>query len=150
MCLLEISKKDKEWRFFAYMLTNDKMLADDLVQEMYLKIINYKDVNDFFVKKVIKNLYFDYYKKNKLTPLDFDVEEYVYKFELSDEEIFILDNFNKLDFHKKELLKEIAKNKSLREIARETNINYGFIHREVVKAKEEIKLKLKNYAKKKE
>ena len=38
MILHEISLKDKEWRSFAYSLTKDKEKADDLVQEMYLRI----------------------------------------------------------------------------------------------------------------
>ena len=36
--LLELSKKDKKWRHIALKLCGNKDLADDIVQEMYLKL----------------------------------------------------------------------------------------------------------------
>ncbi len=37
MILESLSKKDKYWRQIAFNICKDKSLADDLVQEMYLR-----------------------------------------------------------------------------------------------------------------
>jgi DNA-directed RNA polymerase specialized sigma24 family protein len=38
--LEELSKKDEYWRQIAFKICKDKYLADDLVNEMYLKLYN--------------------------------------------------------------------------------------------------------------
>ena len=40
--LNEICKKDKYWRTIAFAICKDKDLADDLVQDMYVKLHNVK------------------------------------------------------------------------------------------------------------
>ena len=36
--LKELAKRDKDWRKMAFQICGNKMTADDLVQDMYLKI----------------------------------------------------------------------------------------------------------------
>ena len=38
MILAELAKKDAQWRKMAFQICKDKDLADELVQEMYLKL----------------------------------------------------------------------------------------------------------------
>jgi DNA-directed RNA polymerase specialized sigma24 family protein len=33
----QLAQKDSDWRLMAFKITKDKDLADDIVQEMYLK-----------------------------------------------------------------------------------------------------------------
>mgnify|MGYP003661890430 CR=1 FL=1 len=112
--LEELSKKDKEWRKAAYVICKDKMLADDLVQEMYFKLMELHYIED----------------RTEI-------------FEPDDEEQKILDAFDKLDWVQKELLLERANGMSLRDIQKRYNINYGYTYRETTKAKDIIKNKKK-------
>lgn len=143
--LNELSKKDKEWRKAAFVICKDKILADDLVQDMYLKLMNRTKWNDYFVFITLRNLFLDHLRKQK----DIRLEELHYLedrtevFEPDDEEQKILDAFDKLDWVQKELLLERANGMSLRDIQKRYNINYGYTYRETTKAKEEI-LKNKN------
>jgi len=63
--------KDKYWRKIAYNICKDKMMADDLVSEMYLKLANCKkDINDFYVIVTIKNLFLTEIKNKKTVSID--------------------------------------------------------------------------------
>jgi len=143
--LEELSKKDKEWRKAAYLICKDKMLADDLTQEMYLRLMNRTKWNDYFVYITLRNIFLDRLRKQK----DIRLEELHYLedrtevFEPDDEEQKVLDAFDELDWVQKELLLERANGMSLRDIQKRYNINYGFTYRETTKAKDIIKNKKK-------
>ena len=143
--LEELSKKDKEWRKAAYVICKDKMLADDLVQEMYFKLMNRTKWNDYFVFITLRNLFLDYLRKQKDVRLEelHYIEDRTEIFEPDDEEQKILDAFDKLDWVQKELLLERANGMSLRDIQKRYNINYGYTYRETTKAKDIIKNKKK-------
>ena len=143
--LEELSKKDKEWRKAAYVICKDKMLADDLVQEMYFKLMNRTKWNDYFVFITLRNLFLDHLRKQKdirLEELHY-IEDRTEIFEPDDEEQKVLDAFDKLDWVQKELLLERANGMSLRDIQKRYNINYGYTYRETTKAKDIIKNKKK-------
>tara|TARA_R110000803_G_scaffold31702_2_gene70403 strand:- start:3509 stop:3949 length:441 start_codon:yes stop_codon:yes gene_type:complete len=141
----ELSKKDKEWRKAAYVICKDKMLADDLVQEMYFKLMNRTKWNDYFVFITLRNLFLDRLRKQKDVRLEelHYIEDRTEVFEPDDEEQKILDAFDKLDWVQKELLLERANGMSLRDIQKRYNINYGYTYRETTKAKDIIKNKKK-------
>jgi RNA polymerase sigma factor (sigma-70 family) len=143
--LEELSKKDKEWRKAAYVICKDKMLADDLVQEMYFKLMNRTKWNDYFVFITLRNLFLDRLRKQKDVRLEelHYIEDRTEVFEPDDEEQKILDAFDKLDWVQKELLLERANGMSLRDIQKRYNINYGYTYRETTKAKDIIKNKKK-------
>ena len=143
MCLQEVSKKDAKWRNIALSLCKDKEIADDIVQEMYIKVKDYEEVNDSFVFKVIKHIFFDLCKQPTPVELNDNFTDETKDTSLSDEDLFILNDFKLLPFHQRIFLKEIANGKSLRDIEKETGINYGFVHREVTKARDILKTNLK-------
>lgn len=136
----EITKSDKKWRRIAYKICKNKSFADDLVQDMYLNIIDYpKPMSEYFVITCIKNLFLNHVTKKKTiqtvtyhpnieSPLE------TLKYEIDDEERKILEKFRKLEWHKREFLKEKAEGESLRAIQKKYNINYGFIYRETKEA----------------
>ena len=143
--LNELSKKDKEWRKAAYLICKDKMMADDLVQEMYLRLMNRTKWNDYFVYITLRNLFLDRLRKEKdvrINELHY-LEDRTEVFEPDDEEQKVLDAFDELDWVQKELLLERANGMSLRDIQKRYNINYGFTYRETTKAKDIIKNKKK-------
>ena len=133
-----LSKKDKHWREIAENICKDKDLANDIVQDMYLKLMNVdKDINDWYVIKTIKTLFLDHCRqKNKTIPLTslFYLQDQTKIFEPNDEEYEILLKAKEIEWHKQELLEE-SYDRSLRAIEKEYNINYGFIFRELEKAR---------------
>jgi len=109
-------------------------MADDIVQEMYLKLCNNdKDKNDFYVIIVMRNIFLDTIKKDKMF---LDVDNYDFKdnditFEIDDNEKELIEG---LKWYEKELI-EMSYDKSFHEIQRELNINYQFVRRILNKTK---------------
>jgi len=142
MSLELISKKDHIWRAYALKLTGDKNTADDLVQDMYLKIYNVKaDLNDSYIFTALRFIFYDKIKRKDILcfPEDWFFSEVkaLENFEIDDNQKCIIDRFEKLPFHQKQLIIE-SQNKSLRQIQKEFNINYGFVHRELKKARNKL------------
>lgn len=65
----ELAKKDLIWRKIALSICKDKQLADDLVQDMYLKIyqINPKKVNKSYISYCIYHLFLAHIKNQNKT-----------------------------------------------------------------------------------
>tara|TARA_R110000803_G_scaffold131141_7_gene198444 strand:- start:782 stop:1255 length:474 start_codon:yes stop_codon:yes gene_type:complete len=148
--LNELAKEDKKWRGIAFNLCKDKMLADDLVQNMYLKLMHL-DVNKYlsfdnaqqcnYVKNSIRFLFIDLKRRRTdqwLEEIDFHFKYNDNTFEPDDKQQAILEAFYSLDWVSQELTLE-SLDKSYREIERVYNINYGYAYREVKKAKQTIR-----------
>ena len=139
--LKDICKKDKHWRKIANSICKNKSIADDLVQDMYLKVHSItKPINDYYIISIIRNLWLDICRKKKLT-IDIDslyyVEDKQQYFEPSDYEAELLDKAEKLKYIQKEYLEE-SYDRTLRQIGEEYNTNYGFVYRELEKARKEV------------
>ena len=69
----KLSKDDQMWRRLAFNLCKDKQIADDLVQDMYIKMYNLslkypnKDVNSWYIYSTLRTMYFNYLKLRKQT-----------------------------------------------------------------------------------
>jgi DNA-directed RNA polymerase specialized sigma24 family protein len=105
------------------------MLADDIVQEMYLKLSNNKkQINDFYVIIVMRNIFFDYLKQEKkkisVETLKY-LEDKNNTFEIDDEQQEIIDSV----YWVARGYLEMSFDMSLRKMAKELNTNYGYIHR---------------------
>ena len=138
-----ISKKDKEWRDYAFKICKCKTLADDIVQEMYLRLHRKPKeyLTDYYVILLIRSVYSNYLKtKRQNISLEsfhyIDSKERI--FEPDDLEQTILNRYNKLDWKQRELLSEIY-DRSLREIEEMYPlIHYAYAFREIKKAREQI------------
>lgn len=133
--MLEVlATKDSFWRKIAFSICKDRMLADDLVNEMYLKLADCtKEINDFYVIVTIKNLFLQEIKGKKTVSI-----EKFYNFTSS--EVFELDDFEKevidnIYWVAREYI-ERSEKQSLREMGKELNTNYAFIYRTIKKEKE--------------
>ena len=138
--LEKLSKRNEEWRNLAYRICGNYDHAQDLVQQMYLKLADYKRVNDAMVAITIKNLWLDLLKKkNREVGIDsFHSLPYGENtFEPSDKQIEYLNRFDDLPMVQKELIQE-SFDKSTREIGREFNINYCYVHRQIHKGLKKI------------
>ena len=139
--LEELAKNDKLWRKHAYRFCKCKHLADEIVQDMYLRFHrNPKDnITEYYVVLVIKSVWMNHIKTKKRevsTEQLYYIESKESTFEADDEQQMILDNYKKLDWYQKELLAEIY-DRSLREIeAIYPFINYAFAYRQIKEAKQ--------------
>lgn len=140
--MLEIlAQKDALWRKIAFKICKDRMLADDLVSEMYLKLSNCtKEINDFYVIRTIRNLFLDHIKSKNNVSIDnfHNLVENNNTFEADDYELSIIQDCEKLSYLQNGLLKE-SYDLSVRQISEKyQHINYGLIHRELDKARKTI------------
>ena len=78
--IYELAKKDAQWRKMSYQICKDRDLADELTQEMYLKLQNkIKPLSDGYIFVTLRSLFYDYLKNNNILIDDFS------KFEVIDE-----------------------------------------------------------------
>lgn len=134
--LTELSKKDTYWRKVAFNLCKDYELANDIVHDMYLKLHDCeKQISDFYVIIVLRNLFIDHTRRKKLlVGLEIDLPETKNEFSYDDNELKIV---NGLSWLEKGYL-ELNYDMSLREMEKELNTNYGYIYRVIKEAKEKV------------
>tara|TARA_R110000796_G_scaffold76166_6_gene170456 strand:+ start:591 stop:1082 length:492 start_codon:yes stop_codon:yes gene_type:complete len=125
---------------------------EDIVQEMYLKIYNWKgkydktlmynelEVNYFFIFKVLRNLFLDQVKKKKReVSLETNiVEPYIYDqtFDYVDKENKIKKNISEWNEYDKRIYEFVfLKGWSMLELSKLTGIEYYSIYRTVKKIK---------------
>jgi DNA-directed RNA polymerase specialized sigma24 family protein len=128
-----LCKKDDFWRRVAFNICKDKTLADDLVQDMYIKLSDCtKEINDFYVIITIKNIFLNHLKKESLTINidDYDFKDMLTTFELNDKEINFI---GRLKWYERDVI-EMTYDKSFHEIQRDLNVNYQFVRRILIKA----------------
>jgi len=139
MILEELSKKDKLWRSIAFNICKDKSLSDELTQQMYIKVYEVSlkrniDTNDYYIAKILLNLFIDYIKENKKFVTNTEVISLISNdesFTMDDEQLNII---NDLSFIEKELIL-LNENLSYHEIQRKYNINYQFVRRVILNVK---------------
>ena len=124
-----LAQKDNYWRQIAYKICKDKYLADDIVNDMYLKLTdNEKAKNDFYVVIVIRNLFIDTTKERKYITIDENfTKEVTTNYEIDDYELQLIEG---LKWWERDLI-ELSHDHSLRELGKKLNINYAFIHRTI-------------------
>jgi len=164
--LTELCKKDSQWRRISLKICRDKMLADDIVQEMYIKLSTIdKQINDFYVILTMKSIYINYIKNEKKFSHDqyseikrirqLDDEENYDAYQIFDEHMTI--SFEDKEFEIRDEYLNVIKQltwvekgylemnieMSLREMAIELNTNYAYIHRTIKNAKDRLNGKKK-------
>lgn len=143
MDLKELAKNDLKWREMAYNICKDKDLANEIVQEMYLKLLNYeKIVSDGYMFVTLRSLFYDTFRKSKREIL---IDEFT-RFIIQDEEPYIEEpqpNYKELTenltWYEKTTF-ELSTLVGQRELSRQTGIHLQTIHR----INKIVKLKLKN------
>lgn len=140
--LNSVSKKDAKWREIAFNITKNKSDADDLVQEMYLRLHKYKvqKWNYSFIILMLWNLFKDS-KKKKTIRVDLkDSDEFVTITEnnsYNDRELYVLSLIDKLPEQEKKLL-DLNYDLSLTQIAKNLDLCRTQLYRDM----EQIRLKI--------
>lgn len=148
--LNNLVKQDEKWREIAYKICGNKYLADDLTQEMYLKVHKYnlKEVKTGYIVTILKYLFLDIKNPNKKTKydsfsyIDDNCNTYAQlksyqNHGLNDQDQKIIEDFYSLPWYQQELILE-TEYKSLRQVQRETGINYSYVHQKTKEAREKI------------
>jgi len=141
--LNELAKHDAKWRQIACKITSgNKFLADDIVNEMYLRRFDNdrgQAVNEYYIVLTMKSIYLNYKKTNKLICVEElrinEIENEV--FECNDEENELIERFNQLPFNEKELL-ELSYDHSLNDIKQIYGIDRYHTFRTLKKARQTI------------
>lgn len=138
--LIELAKRDKEWRKMALHICKNKDLADDIVQDMYLKFANYnKTLNDYYIFFAIKSIFLDYLRKEKvkveLNDNLCNFDEYDYENDKIKE--LALSKVKELPYFEKELL-TVTQEISQRQLSRETDISFVVINQTIKKTKKQL------------
>lgn len=142
--LEQLAKRDKDWRRMAYQICGDKMTADDLVQDMYIKFSNYdKELNDYYIFFAIRSIYLDGIKKRKLNTVSNEIEnisllDSEYCLERDNFETEIIKQIEALPYFEREtaLVSQVI---SQRELARQSEIPFETINKTIKKTKEKLK-----------
>lgn len=142
MILQELAKKDAQWRKMAFQICKDKDLADELVQEMYLKLAyNTNLIKDGYIYTVLRNLFYDYTKSNKDILVDFsniEIEDIEYV-----EPVDYIQLMKGLTWYERTMF-ELSTLVGQRELSRQTGIHIQTIHRISKKVKNQINGKKKS------
>ena len=142
MILAELAKKDAQWRKMAFQICKDKDLADELVQEMYLKLAyNTNLIKDGYIYTVLRNLFYDYTKSNKDILIDFsniEIEDIEYV-----EPMDYFQLMKGLTWYERTMF-ELSTLVGQRELSRQTGIHIQTIHRISKKVKNQINGKKKS------
>mgnify|MGYP000511892410 CR=1 FL=1 len=142
--LEQLAKMDKYWRKMALQICGDRMTADDLVQDMYLKFANYdKELNEYYVFFALRSIHINNLKKRKIETVSNEVEnlslnedEYCEETDFLKE--LILKEVNDLPYFERETLK-VTQIISQRELARQTDIPFETINKTIKKTKLQLK-----------
>jgi DNA-directed RNA polymerase specialized sigma24 family protein len=153
--LEKLYKKHDIWCNIVKSFGCDKDLAEDVVQDMYLKIakllkkgtdISYgDDVNYFYIYKTLTSIFLDYVRKNKrIANYDFDLYDnpdsvqvdYIKNYEK------ILDALDNLYWYDRKVYEIVDSGESIRELSRKTGIAYHSLYNTYRKVKKYLKNKL--------
>lgn len=138
--LEELCKRDKDWRRMAFHICKSKDIADDIVQDMYIKFSNYnKSLNEYYIFFALKSIFLDYLRKEK-TKVELNenlcnFDEYDYDNDKIKE--LALLKVNELPYFEKELL-TVTQEISQRQLARETDISFIVINQTIKKTKQQL------------
>lgn len=127
----ELSKQDTTWREIAYKICGDKSLADDLVNDMYLRMYEQQPdkITNGYVYTVIRNLFIDHTReRSKLVNTDFSNVEILNE-ELEQQQQPSFEQIaGGLTWYEKTIFVQ-ATLVGQRELARKTDIHIQTIHR---------------------
>lgn len=138
--MLEIlSKQDQLWRIYALKICGCKDKADDLVQEMYIKLHNHKgQITKRLVYLTINCIFKDGLKKKRIETVQLQYNNTIHETDELDRRLEALDLLKNLSFFEKEVLL-LTHEKSLREAEKETRVPYYVLNYHKKKALKKLK-----------
>ena len=127
MIIHELAKKDAQWRKMALQICKSKYVADELVQNMYIKLSERTiPVSDGYIFVTLRSLFYDSLKNTDILIDDFS------KFEVEDEEYNEGVDYDELSKDLTWYERTLFEQSTLigqRELSRQTGIHIQTIHR---------------------
>ena len=147
-----LAKKHSDWVQVVSSFGCDRQLAEDITQEMYIKIqlklekgldISYgkNDINYYYVFKTLRTLFLDLKRKTKnikmvdienLSNFETDID-YTEKYDLVKKEL------KKMYWYDRKVFEIINSGQSIASLSRKTNIQYYSLYNTYKKVKEKLK-----------
>lgn len=156
--LEKLAKKHKTWIRYVISFGCDPAIAEDIVQECYIKIdkllskglnINYgEEINYFYVYKTLKTLYGDLLRQNKkIKKVDIDAlnkyiieeEEQVKNIDVSKKMQELNKILNSIYWYDRKVFEIISSGVTIAELSRKTNITYASLYNTYKNVKNTIK-----------
>lgn len=153
--LEKLFERHKDWCDIVKSFGCNKETAEDIVQEMYLKIgrlvnegkdITFgDDVNHFYIFRTLTTLFLDH-KRRERKEGDFDFEQY----DIEDSEVVeyekkyekILKELDSMYWYDKKVYEIVEGGESISELSRKTNISYYSLYNTYRKVKNYLKEKI--------
>ena len=153
--LKKLFERHKDWCDIVESFGCNPQTAEDIVQEMYLKIgklvaqgkdITFgNDVNHFYIFRTLTTIFLDY-KRRERKEGDFDFDNY----DIEDEQEveykkkyeIILEELDNMYWYDKKVYEIIESGESISELSRKTNISYYSLYNTYKKVKKYLKDKL--------
>ena len=148
-----IANKHKEWLEICMSFGCKKELAEDLVQEMYIKIMlliekkgldimyNETEINYYYIFKTLKTLFYDYKRKGKninLVSID--------DLQISESDINYIEPYSKVEkalkkmyWYDRKVFEIIQGGESIAEFSRKSKIQYYSLYNTYKKVKNKLK-----------
>lgn len=145
----KLAKHHNEWVKIAE-IYNANHYAEDIVQEMYIKIVPHIDkcfngekLNKSYIYLTIKNLCLDLHRKkvHKVQIVDDILED---TFEIEEPKDVVNEVLKNVHWYDKELFELYLLTGSCRKLEKLTDINYMSIYRSVCRVKRKLKRKAKD------
>jgi len=154
----KIYNRHNEWIYLVRKYGCNKDTAEDIVQEMYIRLIVYlrktnaditykDDINIYFVAKTLKSIFLDKIRKETRKPETSYEEKYAECF--VDDDVDFQDAYNKVQnsldkmyWFDKKIFEIIESGVKISELSRKTTIPYYTIYNTYKKVKKELKQKL--------
>jgi len=155
--MILIANKNNTWIDIVKSFGCNKLIAEDIVQEMYIKIqlkiekgldITYEDgINDMYIYKTLRSLYFDLKRKNKnITMVSIDDEDnkiYLkgYTDDINYDEAYakVTDSLSEMYWYDRKVFEIINGGESIAAFSRKSKIHYYSLYNTYNKVKGKLK-----------
>ena len=151
--MILLAKKHKTWINIVLSFGCSKTIAEDIVQEMYIKIllklengldIMYEDeINYYYIFKVLKTLYIDLKRKGKNIKIinieDTNLSQYDYDVDYDEAYDKIKDELKNMFWYDRKVFEIINEGESIADVSRNSYIEYYSLYNTYRKVKEKLK-----------
>ena len=151
--MILLAKKHKTWINIVLSFGCSKTIAEDIVQEMYIKIllklengldIMYEDeINYYYIFKVLKTLYIDLKRKGKNIKIinidDTNLSQYDFDVDYDEAYDIVKDELKNMFWYDRKVFEIINEGESIADFSRNSYIEYYSLYNTYRKVKDKLK-----------